>query len=102
MSNRLLIGNLSIDTTEDALKQLFFEAGFVRSEIFIGEPPKGKNRGFAFVSLSDRSEAERASKALHGATLDGRAITVNLNEPPIYKSRAPFLARCMRLFRGDR
>jgi RNA recognition motif-containing protein len=101
MSNRLLIGNLSIDTTEHALKQFFFDAGFVRSEVFIGEPQTGKNRGFAFVALSDRAEAERASTALHGAELDGRAITVNLNQPANYKCGASFLARCMRLFRPD-
>jgi RNA recognition motif-containing protein len=103
MSNRLLIGNLSLETVESTLNDLFSSVGNVRSVALITDL-SGKRKGFAFVEMASNSEAQTAIKLLDGADMDGRFITVNLTEPSQQNSPLSLVAKFMRLLRttGDR
>ena len=77
MSSKLYVGNLSFDSTEADLKDLFGRHGSVESVAVITDRETGRARGFAFVEMSSNEEAEAAITALDGADLDGRTIKVN-------------------------
>jgi len=99
MTNRLLIGNLSLETTEDSVEELFSSSGHVQSVVLIKDPQSGKKKGFAFVEMSSKAEAQVAIKELDGEKIDGRSIIVNRLEP-VHQSALSFVAKCMRLFQG--
>ena len=77
MSSKLYVGNLSFDSTEDDLQDLFGRYGTVESVAVITDRETGRPRGFAFVELSESSAAQDAIRALDGTELGGRAIKVN-------------------------
>lgn len=80
ISNRIFVGNLSYETTQDQLSTLFSEAGDV-SEVFLpSDRMTGRPRGFAFVEFADASAAEEAIEKFDGYDLGGRALRVNLAE----------------------
>ena len=79
MSKKLYVGNLSFQTTEDALRQTFEQYGQVNSAQMVMDRETGRSRGFAFVEMSDGADA--AIQALNGAQLDGRTLTVNEAKP---------------------
>ena len=81
MSNKLYVGNLSFETTENSLSDLFAQAGTVTSANMIQDKFTGKSRGFAFVEMSSAEEANKAIELLNGKDLDGRALTVNIARP---------------------
>lgn len=81
MSNKLYVGNLSFETTENSLSDLFSQAGKVTSTNVIQDKFTGKSRGFAFVEMSTSEEANKAIETFHGKDLDGRALTVNIARP---------------------
>lgn len=81
MSNKLYVGNLSYDTTENDLADLFAQAGTVTNTDIIQDRATGKSRGFAFVEMSNSEEANKAISLFHGKDLGGRALTVNLARP---------------------
>ena len=79
---KLYIGNLSFDTTDDTLQQLFVSNGFqVSSARVIRDNETGRSRGFGFVELEQGEDAARAITQLHGSTLEGRALQVNEARP---------------------
>jgi RNA recognition motif-containing protein len=73
---KLYVGNLSFDTTEDALRALFAQHGTVESAKLISDRDTGRPRGFGFVEMPN-ADASRAMQALNGQQFDGRALRVN-------------------------
>ena len=84
---KLFIGNLSFQTTESDLTSLFSQYGVVEKVNVITDRMTGQPRGFAFVEMSDRKEAESAISGLNGSNLQGRALNVNAARPKIAGSR---------------
>ena len=81
MEKKLYIGSLSYDTKEDALKDLFSEAGTVVSASIITDKFSGRSKGFGFVEMSTEEEAKKAIETLNGKELDGRNIVVDEARP---------------------
>ena len=77
MSSKLYVGNLSFDSTEADLRDLFGQYGTVESVAVITDRETGRARGFAFVEMSQSSEAQDAIRALDGNDFAGRNIKVN-------------------------
>jgi len=77
MGKKLYVGNLSYSTTQEALENLFSQAGKVESVKIITDRSTGQSRGFAFVEMSSQREADQALQRLNGQVLDGRNILVN-------------------------
>ena len=76
MANRLYIGGLSLETTEDELKTFFQQAGTVQSATVVTDKVSGQSRGFGFVEMSSDAEAKRAVSELNGKTLGERTLRV--------------------------
>ncbi|MCH7720946.1 MAG: RNA-binding protein [Planctomycetes bacterium] len=74
---RLYVGNLSFQTTEQALNDLFAEHGQVNSVAIITDRITGRSRGFGFVEMPDDTEAKAAMGAVDGTEVDGRTLKVN-------------------------
>jgi len=81
MSTKLFVGNLSFNTTENDLQDAFAAHGTVVEANLMMDRMSGRPRGFGFVTMSTPEEAEKAIQALNGATIDGRALTVNIARP---------------------
>ena len=81
MNTSLYVGNLSYDTTEIGLEDLFKQYGKVQSVNIIMDKHSGRSRGFAFVAMATPEEAKKAIEALDGYQLDGRNIVVNEAQP---------------------
>jgi cold-inducible RNA-binding protein len=74
---KLYVGNLSFDTTENDLQDLFEQHGAVTEVALVNDRVTGRSRGFAFVTMSDATAATAAINALNGKQVQGRALTVN-------------------------
>lgn len=81
MAKKLFVGNLSWNTTEDALREAFAKFGTVAAAEIIFDRMSGRSKGFGFVEFEDDAEAEAAINGLNGTELDGRQITVNEARP---------------------
>jgi RNA recognition motif-containing protein len=81
MNNKLFVGNLSFNTTENDLQDTFAAHGTVTETNLMMDRTTGRPRGFGFVTMSTAEEAQKAAEALNGQSLDGRALTVNLARP---------------------
>jgi cold-inducible RNA-binding protein len=81
MSNKLFVGNLSFNTTENDLQDTFAAHGKVLEANLLMDRESGRPRGFGFVTMSTPEEAQAAIDALNGHSLDGRALTVNVAKP---------------------
>jgi len=77
MGNRLYIGNLAFQTTEDTLRDAFAPHGQVVEVKLVSDRETGRSRGFGFVSMGSDDEARKAMTALDGSMLDGRSLRVN-------------------------
>jgi len=80
MSKRIYVGNLSFQTTEGDLSNLFEQVGEVDSVNVITDRDTGRSKGFAFVEMSNEN-ADKAILQFNGAEIDGRALTVNEARP---------------------
>jgi len=78
---RIYVGNLSYDVTEDELTAEFGAYGKVDSVSIPSDRYSGRPRGFAFVDMGTKSEADAAIAALNGKTLKERTIVVNESHP---------------------
>jgi len=78
---KLYVGNLSFQTTEQDLNQLFAQHGTVTETSLIMDRETNRPRGFGFVTMSSAEEGQRAIEALHGKNHDGRDLTVNEAKP---------------------
>jgi len=81
MSNKLFVGNLSFNTTENDLQDAFAAHGTVTETNLMMDRTTNRPRGFAFVTMSSGEEAQKAIAAMNGVELDGRALTVNVARP---------------------
>jgi cold-inducible RNA-binding protein len=77
----IFVGNLSYQTTQDELHQAFAQYGEVERVNIITDRDTGQPRGFAFVEMTERRDAETAIAQLNGAELNGRALNVNEARP---------------------
>ena len=80
MSNRLYVGNLSFQTTEESLQAAFAGVGEVREATIVTDRETGRSRGFGFVAMADAAASQKAIQELNGYMLDGRALRVNVAE----------------------
>ena len=81
MAKNLYVGNMSFDTTQDRLQELFEAYGEVTSVNIITDRNTGRSRGFAFVEMATEQAASAAIAALDGKEVDGRTLTVNEARP---------------------
>lgn len=84
---KLYVGNLSFQTTEAELRELFEEHGQVTSASLVMDRETGRPRGFGFVEFADAASANKAIEALNGKNFGGRDLTVN--EARARESRGP-------------
>jgi RNA recognition motif-containing protein len=81
MSNKLFVGNLSFNTTENDLQDLFQGCGSVTEVNLITDRMSGRSKGFAFVTMSTPEEAQNAISTLNGKNVNGRDLNVNEARP---------------------
>jgi RNA recognition motif-containing protein len=81
MEAKLYVGNLSYDTTEDEIRNLFSQAGTVTDVALIKDRDTGSSKGFAFVTMSSQEEANNAIQQFNGRSLGNRDLTVNIARP---------------------
>ena|SRR5260370_41023040 len=78
---KIFVGNLSFQTTQEELSQLFSAYGAVESANILMDRDTGQSRGFGFVEMTNRKEAESAMNGLNGSEFHGRALNVNEARP---------------------
>ncbi len=78
---KLYVGNLSYDTTEDDLRKTFEQHGTVESVTVVTDKYTGKSKGFAFVEMGSRDEAQAAKNGLNGTQLGDRTLKVDEARP---------------------
>jgi cold-inducible RNA-binding protein len=81
MNTKLFVGNLSFNTTQDQLQEMFAAHGNVIEVDLIMDKFSGRPRGFGFVTMETKEAADAAVQALNGKSIDGRALTVNEARP---------------------
>src|SRR5213082_2929934 len=81
MGTKLYVGNLSFNTTETDLQDLFSQVGPVSEVTLMQDKFTGKSRGFAFVTMSNEADARKAVAEFNGKTVEGRPLTVNEARP---------------------
>ena len=81
MSTKLYVGNISFNTSNQDLIDLFSSSGTVTFTNIIEDCETGRSRAFGFVEMSSASEAQEAISALNGKEVDGRALKVNEAKP---------------------
>lgn len=77
----IFVGNLSYQTTQDDLQAAFSQYGSVERVSIVTDRDSGQSRGFGFVEMTERRDAENAIAVLNGAELHGRAMNVNEARP---------------------
>jgi RNA recognition motif-containing protein len=77
----IYVSNLSFNVHDEDLKSYFADYGEVASAKVINDKETGRSRGFGFVEMPDDAAAQKAIAELDGATVDGRAIKVNVAKP---------------------
>ena len=77
----IFVGNLSFNTSEEELRQLFEPYGQVDRVSILTDRETGRSRGFGFVEMANSEEGEKAIAALNGSDFGGRAINVNEARP---------------------
>ena len=78
---KVYVGNLSFETTEDQLRELFSAYGAVDGVNIITDRMTGQPRGFGFIEMSDASAAKAAIDGLNGKEHEGRTLNVNEARP---------------------
>ncbi len=81
MSTKLYVGNLSFNTTNQDLQDLFAQVGTVESATVVEDRETGRSRGFGFVEMSSKEEATAAIEQLNGKEVDGRGLNINEARP---------------------
>jgi cold-inducible RNA-binding protein len=82
MSKKIFVGNLSFQTTETDLTEMFAQVGAVESVSIITDRDTGRSKGFGFVAMDD-GDAEKAIAQFNGTELNGRSLTVNEARPMV-------------------
>lgn len=81
MSMKLYVGNLSFETTNEQLQEMFGQAGTVTSASIVEDRETGRSRGFGFVEMSSKEEGTKAIEQFNGKSFNGRNLTVNEARP---------------------
>ena len=81
MGNKLFVGNLSWDTTNDSLRDFFAQIGDVEDAVVIMDKFKNRSKGFGFVTMANAEDAAKAMEMLEGKELDGREIRISEARP---------------------
>jgi RNA recognition motif-containing protein len=81
MSTKIYVGNLPYSVTDSTLESNFAEFGSVSSAKVMIDRETGRSKGFGFVEMALAEAAQAAINGLHGMSVDGRSITVNLARP---------------------
>jgi RNA recognition motif-containing protein len=81
MSAKLFVGNLTFTATENDLQDHFAQAGVVVSVNIMQDRMTGRSRGFAFIEMSSKEDAEKAIAMFHSKDFQGRPLTVNEARP---------------------
>ncbi len=81
MSVNIYVGNLSFDLTEEKLEELFSKHGEVLSVKIITDQYSGRSKGFGFIEMSNKDEANSAIEELDGKSIMERNLKVNLAKP---------------------
>lgn len=81
MANKLYVGNLSYDTSEEQLHTLCSEIGPVASVALITDRQTGQSKGFAFIEMQNTADAQSVIERLNNREVDGRSLTVNEARP---------------------
>jgi RNA recognition motif-containing protein len=84
----LYVGNLPHSTTESELRTVFQAHGDVEKVSIVADRETGRSRGFAFVEMTNASEADKAVAALNGTELGGRTLTINEAKPKTDRPRS--------------
>jgi len=79
MAQKLFVGGLSFNTTNDGLREFFAQSGTVVSANVVTEQFSGRSKGFGFVEMESSEHAQKAVAQLNGRELDGRQIKVEEN-----------------------
>lgn len=90
MATKLYVGNLSYDTSETQIRELFAQVGEVTSVALITDRDTGRPKGFGFVEMSTAEFAKEAIKRFNGQMVDNRALTVNEARPREERSGGSF------------
>jgi len=77
MNQRLYVGNLSFNTTAEAIRAAFADLDEVTDVHVVTDRDTGRSRGFGFVTMGSAAGAQRAIEAMNGAMVDGRPLRVN-------------------------
>ena len=99
---KLYVGNLSFESTENDLQDLFEQHGQVNEVRLMTDRMTGKSRGFAFVTMNDNAQANAAMGGLNGHELNGRPLTVNEARPREERPRPHGGGGGRRSFAGKR
>ena len=83
MDTRIYVGNLNKSTTQDEINTLFAQAGTVTSVDLIKDKGTGKSKGFAFVTMPEQAEAEKAISMFNAYSLDESELKVNVSKPRV-------------------
>ncbi|MCK5759781.1 MAG: RNA-binding protein [Candidatus Delongbacteria bacterium] len=78
---KIYVGNLSYDVVDEDLKSAFEPLGVVEEAFVLKDKLSGRSKGFGFIEMPDKAEAEAAIEKMHGAELKGRTIKVNEAKP---------------------
>ncbi len=81
MTKKLYVGNMSYDTTQDQIRELFSQAGEVSDVALITDRETGRPKGFGFVEMATEEGSKEAIKRFNGYSLDNRNLTVNEARP---------------------
>ena len=81
MSTKLYVGNLSFNTSENDLQDLFAAVGPVQETLIMQDRMTMKSRGFGFVTMTESVDAQKAIEQFNGREMEGRALTVNEARP---------------------
>ncbi len=81
MEPKLYVGNLPYTVTEDDLRELFAQAGTVKSIALINDRDTGRSKGFGFVEYETNEDAQKAITMFNGTQLQERTLTVNQARP---------------------
>lgn len=81
MAKKLFVGNISWNTTDEQLQELFSQHGEVEEAVIIKDKFSGRSKGFGFVTFVNDEDGDKAIEALNGQDVDGRDLTVNEAKP---------------------
>ncbi len=87
MDVRLYVGNMAKSTTEDELRTLFAQAGKVTAVEVVKDRDSGQSKGFAFITMTDQAEADKAIGMFNAYSLAGNQLKVNVAKPRVERPK---------------